>query len=114
MPALPLGVIALWNGSIATIPAGWALCDGTLGTPDLRDRFLQGAGGALSPGDTGGSILHNHDFTSDLHNHVIPAGTDIVGGANLSSTTTSVVVTGTTNNALSRPPFHVLAYIMRV
>ena len=35
--------IIIWSGSVATIPDGWQLCDGTGGTPDLRDRFVMGA-----------------------------------------------------------------------
>ena len=30
-------------GSLTDIPAGWYLCDGTNGTPDLQDRFLEGS-----------------------------------------------------------------------
>ena len=41
--SLTRGVIVMWSGSIASIPAGWALCDGTNGTPDLRDMFVVGA-----------------------------------------------------------------------
>ena len=37
------GLIVMWSGAIAEIPPGWALCDGTQGTPDLRDRFIVGA-----------------------------------------------------------------------
>ncbi len=37
------GMILMWSGTIATIPSGWALCDGSSGTPDLRDRFIVGA-----------------------------------------------------------------------
>lgn len=37
------GMIMMWSGSIATIPSGWLLCDGSSGTPDLRDRFIIGA-----------------------------------------------------------------------
>jgi len=40
---LPTGIICMWSGTIATIPSGWLLCDGTNGTPDLRDRFIIGA-----------------------------------------------------------------------
>ena len=40
---LPRGTIVMWSGSIATIPSSWALCDGSNGTPDLRDRFVVGA-----------------------------------------------------------------------
>lgn len=114
MPALPLGVIAIWNGSIATIPAGWALCDGSLGTPDLRDRFVLGAGGAFPPDLTGGASTHTHTFTSDLHSHIIPPGAIVNSGNFFSNITDSVVVTGTTDSASSEPPFHTLAYIMRI
>lgn len=41
------GMIVLWNGSSGSVPTGWAVCDGTSGTPDLRDKFVLGAGGAL-------------------------------------------------------------------
>lgn len=53
--ALPAGVITMWSGSIASIPAGWALCNGASGTPDLRDRFVVGAGTSYAPGNTGGA-----------------------------------------------------------
>lgn len=38
------GIVCLWSGAIVDIPAGWQLCDGTNGTPDLRDKFIIGAG----------------------------------------------------------------------
>lgn len=37
------GMIIMWSGSISTIPDGWFLCDGSNGTPDLRDKFVVGA-----------------------------------------------------------------------
>jgi hypothetical protein len=40
---IPPGVIVMWSGSFASIPAGWKLCDGSSGTPDLRNRFIVGA-----------------------------------------------------------------------
>lgn len=46
------GIVVLWGGAIADIPAGWHLCDGNAGTPDLRDRFVIGAGSTYSPDDT--------------------------------------------------------------
>ena len=52
---IPPGLIAMWSGSVANIPSGWALCDGRNGTPDLRDRFIVGAGGSYNVGNTGGS-----------------------------------------------------------
>ncbi len=57
---IPAGGIIMWSGSIGNIPAGWALCDGSNGTPDLRDRFIVGAGNSYAVGATGGSTSHNH------------------------------------------------------
>eukprot|EP00972_Heterocapsa_arctica_P080448 11855058-Heterocapsa_arctica.AAC.1 len=34
----------MWAGSVSSIPQYWALCDGSNGTPDLRDRFIFGCG----------------------------------------------------------------------
>lgn len=45
-------IIVFWSGAIADIPAGWALCDGNNGTPDLTDKFIIGAGSSFNPGDT--------------------------------------------------------------
>ena len=45
---VPSGTIAIWRGSVATIPAGWVLCNGANGTPDLRSRFVYGAGGDVN------------------------------------------------------------------
>ena len=60
---LPKGTIVLWGGSAATIPAGWALCNGQtvngITTPDLRGQFIIGAtgdsGGNYNKGTTGGA-----------------------------------------------------------
>ena len=41
---IPKGGIIMWSGATTAIPQGWALCDGTNGTPNLRDRFIVGAG----------------------------------------------------------------------
>ena len=82
---LPSGVIVLWSGTIASIPAGWALCNGTLGTPDLRDRFIVGARqdnagvantnitGALT--QSGGSINYTPAGTNSTTSGGTPAGT---------------------------------------
>ena len=37
------GMIMMWSGTIATIPTGWVLCNGSNSTPDLRNRFVIGA-----------------------------------------------------------------------
>lgn len=52
---IPAGLISLWSGSVVSIPSGWVLCDGTSGTPDLRDRFVVGAGSTYNPDATGGA-----------------------------------------------------------
>ena len=51
---VPVGTVLSWYGKLADIPEGFALCDGTNGTPDLRDRFVVGAGGEYALGATGG------------------------------------------------------------
>lgn len=52
---LPINTIVMWYGSIAALPTGWQQCDGTNGTPDMRDNFPVGAGSSYSLGATGGS-----------------------------------------------------------
>lgn len=52
---IPVGGIIMWSGSISSIPAGWALCNGANGTPNLQDRFVVGAGNSYGVGSTGGS-----------------------------------------------------------
>lgn len=49
------GIIVLWSGAINDIPAGWGLCDGSGERPDLRDKFIIGAGSTYNPGDTAGT-----------------------------------------------------------
>jgi hypothetical protein len=73
---IPSGVIVMWSGSIASIPSGWLICDGTNGTPDLRNRFIVGAGSTYSVAGTGGSadaIVVSHTHTANVtdpgHNH---------------------------------------------
>tara|TARA_Y100000114_G_scaffold85522_2_gene79043 strand:+ start:127 stop:1428 length:1302 start_codon:yes stop_codon:yes gene_type:complete len=70
---LPVGIIAMWSGTIANIPSGWALCDGQSGRPDLQDRFILGARASGSPAinTTGGA--HDRTLTESQmpqHNHV--------------------------------------------
>lgn len=108
------GMILLWSGAIVDIPNGWHLCDGTESTPDLRNKFVVGAGDTYNLGDTGGSVNHNHTFTSDSHFHIIAPGDEISTGLDYENVTDSKVVTGTTNNGSSLPPYYALAYIMRL
>lgn len=52
---VPSGGIIMWSGSIGSIPSGWYLCNGSNSTPDLRDRFIVGAGNSYGVGTTGGA-----------------------------------------------------------
>lgn len=81
--AIPTGVIVMWSGSIVSVPSGWYLCDGTNGTPDLRDRFIVGAGNTYSPGGTGGSkdaivVSHTHSALSTFSGSPLAAHTHVV------------------------------------
>ena len=50
---VPNGAIIMWSGTVATIPDGFSLCDGSNGTPDLRNRFVIGAGGSSATAQVG-------------------------------------------------------------
>lgn len=58
--AIALGIIVVWSGLVTAIPTNWILCNGTNGTPDLRDRFIVGAGGAYGVNTVGGTTSHSH------------------------------------------------------
>lgn len=72
LTALPVGSIIDWSGSTASIPAPWQICDGTNGTPDLRDKFLVGAGNAYAVGATGGATSNTPTIT--VAGHVLTVG----------------------------------------
>ena len=68
---IPLGGIIMWSGSIANIPTGWQLCNGSNGTPNLIDRFIVGAGSGYAVAATGGSanavvVSHTHTATTTI------------------------------------------------
>ena len=78
---IPIRGIIMWSGQIAEIPDGWALCNGSQSTPDLRGRFVMGAGGSRGVGITGGAetiILTEAQLPA--HNHVVSGNTSS-GGA---------------------------------
>ena len=65
---VPIGGIILWSGSTGSVPDGWALCNGSNGTPNLQDRFVVGAGSGYAVAATGGSanaVLVTHSHTTD-------------------------------------------------
>lgn len=74
----PAGVIVMWSGAVVAIPTGWNLCDGTNGTPDLRGKFILGAGGTYDPGDAGGEETHTlTEAEMPSHTH----GISVSGGS---------------------------------
>ncbi len=119
---VPSGLIAIWSGSTGSIPSGWLLCNGSNGTPDLRNSFILGAGNTYAVGATGGStdaivVSHTHAATSTStvtdpsHSHSYAAwgyaGSGGAGGGNAtgaytgttSSATTGITVATATTNA---------------
>lgn len=108
-------MIMLWHGEAGTIPPGFAICNGTNGTPDMRDRFIIGAGGTWDPGDFGGGATHTHTFTSDGHFHALaPTPTFLGAGTYRDKATDTKSDSGTTNAGSSLPPFHALLFIMYI
>jgi microcystin-dependent protein len=100
---IPVGGIIMWSGSIISIPSGWALCNGSNGTPNLQDRFIVGAGSGYSVGATGGADsvtltvnempAHSHTGSTSgagSHSHT---GSTNGAGAHSHSTNFSSVVT---------------------
>lgn len=136
-PFLSTGMIMLWSGNISAIPTGWALCDGQSGRPDLRDKFVVGAGNSYRQGDTGGSpnaviVAHTHNATvvDPGHTHTYIRDKDV---ANLSShqysdsnagplqtsrNTTGISVTisstGQSGTNANLPPYYAVAYIYKL
>ena len=126
---VPAGAIIMWSG--ASVPSGWALCDGTNDTPNLVNRFVVGAGSTYTLDSTGGSA----DATLPSHTH--GAGTLTVGASsNITDTTdatagsgftapsgwsaASTSVSGSTGSEgvtatnKNLPPYYALAYIMKL
>jgi len=67
---VPAGTVVAWYGNILAIPAGWLLCNGANGTPDLIEKFIIGAGGTLAVGAVGGANQQTAITTSSgTHNH---------------------------------------------
>ena len=74
-------MIILWYGNTGNIPGGWVLCDGNNSTPDLRDRFVIGAGNNFSAGNTGGNnSLTLSEANLPSHRHFVVSNS--LGGQN--------------------------------
>jgi hypothetical protein len=133
---IPTGVISLWYGAIGSVPTGWYLCDGSNGTPDLRNRFIVGAGSTYSVNATGGSadsIVVSHTHTATVtdpgHAHTVSGSSTQIGlsggptaFAAVTSVSTSTATTGisvanstagTSGTNQNLPPYYALAYIMK-
>ena len=119
------GMIIMWNSTVASIPTGWVLCDGNNNTPDLRNRFVVGAGtgGNYSPGDTGGANsvtltldqIPAHTHTWDRQDVSINNGYR-PWPANNNDCSRSTQNTGSAGGGQShenRPPYYALCYIMK-
>jgi hypothetical protein len=139
---VPQGAILLWSGIVAAIPVGFNLCDGTNGTPDLRNRFILGAGSTYAPNVSGGSNdatvpSHTHAAVVTDPGHAHPYlkvgynGNRIVDGLdaaslyydlNFAATTTSAATgisvtntaTGVSPTNANMPAYLALAYIMKL
>ncbi|KKM23799.1 hypothetical protein LCGC14_1611500 [marine sediment metagenome] len=112
-PHFQKGMIILWYGPIVLIPTGWQLCDGSSGTPDLRNKFVVGAGDTYNPAATGGTLTHNHAGEA-THDHSFLSGSGISAGTDLAVVTSAPNKGGTTGSAGTLPPYYALAYIMKL
>jgi microcystin-dependent protein len=88
---VPPGGIIIWSGSSAAIPSGWLLCDGNNSTPNLRDRFVVGAGSTYAVGATGGAA------TVTLNTTQIPAHSHTADGDLTAASAGAHTHTGSTN-----------------
>ena len=101
----------MWAGSMVGIPAGWNLCDGSNGTPDMSDRFVVGAGDSYDPGDFAGSLTHEHPFTGDGHFHDLKIGAGLNAGTIIGDKTLSTSSTGLASGGQNIIPYYALCWI---
>lgn len=141
---VPTGTIVMWSGAVADIPDGWALCDGTGGTPDLRGRFIVGAardaedaGDGYAVGETGGAnsvTLNVAQMPQHTHTYGAPDEWSSITGAELAGeqyggytaqwdvaegvvkdfVNFHTTPTGSGQPHENRPPYFALAYIMKM
>ncbi len=128
---LPSGAIIIWSGSINAIPTGFALCDGQGGRPDLRDKFVLGAGLGYPVGAIGGEAEHQlttNELARFNVNVNIPTrrnyGSQSSGGTNAlareekgGADATKSYGSGTIGGDMphnNMPPYYSLAYIIKL
>lgn len=116
---IPNGGIIMWSGS--SVPTGWALCDGTAPTPDLRDRFIVCSGNEYKIGDNGGEKMHKLTISEmPKHHHSyqhhptekFSGSTETAGKGPLQTYQTGD--TGGDQPHENRPPYYALAFIMKL
>ena len=123
------GMIIMWNSTVASIPTGFVLCDGSNGTPDLRGRFVVGHhpnNNDYEINDTGGSESvtltiaqmpsHKHDTTFDNKKYFPGGGSTSIsfgGAGGYPADTFSMSNEGGGQSHENRPPYYALCYIMK-
>lgn len=115
------GIITLWYGIDTAVPTGWQICDGTNNTPDLRDKFVVGAGTTYVKDATGGLATHTltiNEMPAHTHNIVYSFSQrgDGASIANITGTGINDVTESTGGGAAHNnlPPYHALFYIMKL
>ena len=101
----PNKIIGLWLGTLADIPRNWLLCDGTLDTTDLRDKFIKIGADLTEVGDTGGSNTHTH-AASNSHAHTGSSHTHATGST---PTLAATLGTGAGGGGCAKPHSHTLS-----
>ena len=99
---IPSGIITMWSGTTTNIPFGWLLCNGLNGTPDLRDRFIVGAGNGYNVGTTGGEAAHTLSITElPSHNHTASTSVSLnnLSAASAGGHTHTVSKSGSVNSS---------------
>jgi microcystin-dependent protein len=120
---IPKGMIMMWSGAANTIPAGWRLCDGTEETPNLKDRFIVGAGGTkYKVGDIGGvdSVTltvdqipaHSHGYDG-MNGGYFRCDNDNEQRCSPDGYAGNTAQTGGGQSHENRPPFYALCYVMK-
>ena len=105
LAVFPQGIILAWFVTSGQVPAGWAICDGSIGTPDLRGRFLRGVSDLADVGRTGGSEQHSH--TNVRQDRSRPDGNGFQGEGDENRI-------GVTESQSHLPPFTTILYIMKL
>jgi hypothetical protein len=107
------GLVCIWSGAVADIPKGWQLCDGTNGKPDLRDKFILGAGNTYAPEAIGGAATHTHDFITNGHNHSYTTNMTIAAGSTATRNPLPNTDSGTTDAMSHLPPYYALCFVIK-